>query len=148
MNTFDSLFYRLPAGVVAIAGLLGVGVLASGTSFLALLFPNTALAAVWRLNPEAGVALRELGAPGIALMASVCIACAVASIGLMQRRSWGYWTALTILILNVFSDAVTAIARDDLRTLIGVPIGAVLIVYLRRKRIAEIYTDRADRCEH
>jgi hypothetical protein len=47
--------------------------------------------------------------------------------------------ALTILAVNVTADAVSAFVRDDLRTLIGVPIGLALIVWLLRPRVLAIY---------
>jgi hypothetical protein len=139
MRTVESRTGGLPAGVLAIAGLFGVGVLASGASALALLFPHSIVANIWRLNPQARPALSALGVPGILLMVAVLIACAMACIGLLRRRPWGYQAALAILAVNVLSDAVNAGVRGDLRTLIGVPIGIALIVYLRRKRVALLY---------
>jgi hypothetical protein len=107
---------RLPAGVLAIAGLFAIGVLASSASCLALLFPESILRNVWRLNPEAETALRALGWSAVALMTAVCIACAVACSGLLRRHVSGYWTALALLAVNGVSDLVTAIARGDPRT--------------------------------
>lgn len=130
---------RLPAGVLAIAGLFAVGVLASGASCLALLFPESALSNVWCLNPQAGTELRALGWPAVALMTAVCVACALACSGLLRRRVSGYWTALALLAFNGMSDLVAAIARADPRTLIGVPIAIALILYLRQGRIAGLF---------
>jgi len=130
---------RLPAGVLAIAGLFAIGVLASSASCLALLFPESILRNVWRLNPPAETALRALGSWAIVLMTAVCIACAVACSGLLRRRVYGYWAALALLTVNGISDLVAAIARGDSRTLIGVPIAVALILYLRQVRIARLY---------
>jgi len=69
------------------------------------------------------------------LMTAVCIACAVACSGLLRRRVSGYRTALLLLAVNGVSDLVSAIARGDPRTLIGVPIAIALIDFDRFKSI-------------
>jgi hypothetical protein len=38
--------------------------------------------------------------------------------------------AVTILALNIVGDAVSAVVRHDRRTLIGLPIGALILAYL------------------
>lgn len=120
----------LPWAGRVVAALLIVGACASGASCLSLLFPQSALRHIWRLNPEAGPQLLALGAAGILLMGAVCVACTLASAGLLRQRRWGYTLALAILAVNVTADAVSAFVRDDMRTLIGVPIGVALIVWL------------------
>ena len=45
-------------------------------------------------------------------------------------RQWGRAVALTVLAVNLLGDAGNALVRGDLRTLIGVPIGAALIAYI------------------
>jgi hypothetical protein len=102
--------------------------------------PGSALESIWRLNPQAQSALGSLGGLGILLMSTVCATCSVACSGLVWRRPWGYWVALAILCVNVVADATNALVRGDLRTLIGVPIGIALIMYLRRERIATLYS--------
>ena len=97
---------------------------------LALLLPNSPLQNVWRLNPHAQVGLAVLGAWGIALMLVVSVACALAAVGLWRGLGWGRAIAVTVLAVNLLGDTGNALVRNDLRTLIGVPIGLALIAYL------------------
>ena len=99
-----------------------------------LLFPGTALDSVWRLNPDAHNAFQSLGYWSVGLMMMVGSACALAAIGLARNRPWGRNLALIILGVNLVGDAVNALTRHDLRTLIGLPIGGALIFYLLKTR--------------
>ena len=111
---------------------------------LALLFSNSALRTVWRLNPQAHAGLTALGTWGIVLMLGISVACGAAAIGLWRGAGWGRAVALTVLAINLLGDAGNALFRDDPRTLIGVPIGALLIAYLLLNvRIRAYFSPRA-----
>jgi len=134
---------RLPLGLRAVGVLFAAGMFASGTSSIVLSLDRANINAVWwRLNSEAGLELRSLGMYGVILMLGVCAACAVACVGLVHRHRWGYYTALVMLAVNVVSDVVNALWRGDLRTLVGVPIGLALLVYLRRESIRTVFRER------
>ena len=95
-----------------------------------LLFPGGVLDFLWRLNPEAHAAFRRIGQMSILLMAIVGVACALAAIGLIRNARWGRWLAILILALNLVGDLTGVFVRQDLRTLIGVPIAGAMIFYL------------------
>ena len=57
-------------------------------------------------------------------------ACAFAAIGVAKRARWGILLALGILIVSLIGDSLNALLRHDWRTLIGLPIGGTMIVYL------------------
>ena len=103
-----------------------------------LLFPGSALDSLWRLNPDAHGAFQLLGKISILVMAIVGAACASAAVGLAKNRRWGVNLALTILAVNLVGDLINAFARGDLRTLIGLPIGGAMIVYLLRSGAANV----------
>lgn len=94
------------------------------------LWPGTPLDVLWRFKPEARAALVQLGPWGALLMGSVAAACAATATGLWKRAAWGRRLAVAVLALNVVGDLGNALIRGDLRALIGIPIGAALIVYL------------------
>lgn len=102
----------------------------AGAAAVALLFPGRVLDGVWRLNPEARPALNSMGPWAIALMASVSLACAASAAGLWMGARWGQRSAVAVLAVNLCGDAANALFRGDLRTLIGLPIAAAMIVYL------------------
>ncbi len=68
------------------------------------------------------------------LMAMVCVACGMAALGLRRCKRWGYGVALSILTINLVGDIANAVMAHDWRTLIGLPIGGAMIVYLLTKR--------------
>ena len=106
----------------------------SGITVVMLLFPGSVLEPLWRLNPRAREGFGAIGLWAALLMAVVCAACGTAALGLRHCKRWGYWTALAILTINLVGDATNAIITHDWRTLIGLPIGGAMIMYLLTKR--------------
>ena len=104
---------------------------------LTLAFPGSFLESTWRLKPEARVQFQEIGsAASIALMATVGMACGLAAVGLARRTEWGRRLAIGILAANLVGDLLNALLRHDPKTLIGLPIGALMIWYLVRKKVS------------
>lgn len=127
---------RTPIGVRLLAVFFAFGATMCLLTILLLLVPGTALDSLWRLNPDAHAAFQSLGKFSILLMMIVGSACAFAATGLAKDRRWGRNLALVILAVNLAGDLVNAFVRHDLRTLIGLPIGGAMIVYLLRARAA------------
>ena len=100
---------------------------------LALAFPGGFLDPIWRLKPEARVEFQRIGAWSVALMAVVGTACGLAAVGLARSAEWGRRLAIGVLTVNLVGDSLTALFRHDPRTLIGLPIGGLLIWYLVKK---------------
>ena len=121
---------RAPLGIKLVSGFFGIGAVICLLTIVMLLFPGSALDSVWKLNPDAHDAFQSLGKFSILLMLIVGAACGSASIGLAKRVRWGIPLALGVLTVNLIGDSVNAFVRHDLRTLIGLPIGAVMIAYL------------------
>lgn len=103
------------------------------TLFL-LVFPGTPVDAVWRVKPSARGELAHFGGLAVPVMALVGAACAAAAIGLAQGAGWGRRIAIVVLSVNVAGDLANAVLRSDWRTLIGLPIGGLMILYLVRSR--------------
>ncbi len=107
-----------------------------------LLFPGTSLDSLWRFNPDAHAAFSSIGGAPQLLMLVVGTGCGFAAVGLWRRSLWGVWVALTILSLNIVGDLFNAVVRHDYRSLIGLPIGGAMIVYLARYRKAHLPSSR------
>ncbi len=125
-----------PAGITALSLFFLFGAFMSGLAAVTLLFPGSVLEPLWRLNPRAHEGFAVMGLWAVAMMAAVSVACATAALGLRRRKRWGYWTALAILSINLAGDLTNAVVTHDWRTLIGLPIGGAMIVYLLTKRSA------------
>jgi hypothetical protein len=123
-----------PLGITLVSLFFVFGTVMSGLAVAMLLFPGSALEPLWRLNPRAHTGFAAIGIWAVLLMTAVCAACATAAIGLWRGGRWGYWTALAILSVNLAGDTLNAFLAHDWRTLIGLPVGGVMIAYLWSKR--------------
>ena len=130
---------RTPLGVRALAAFFAFGACMSLLAFIGLLFPQGALEPVWQLNPRTHETFVRMGPWAVVLMGVVGAACALSAGGLLTRSSWGYRLSLAVLTVNLVGDAANAILRDDPRTLIGLPIGGVLIAYLLRPQVRGLF---------
>lgn len=124
---------KLPLGIKLLAVFFAFGACMCALTILLLLFPGSALDSIWRLNPDARSAFQSMGKIAILLMSIVGTACALAAIGLARGAAWGRWLALVILAVNLVGDSANAFARHDFRTLIGLPIGGAMMIYLLKK---------------
>jgi len=122
------------AGIIALALFFAFGAVASGLTIFLLLFPGSGIEPLWQLNPKAHQGFAGMGHWGVLLMLVVCVACLTASIGLWRRTTWGLWTAVVILVFNLLGDIANAAFAHEYRSLIGVLIGGIMLVYLLRHR--------------
>ncbi len=76
-----------------------------------------------------------MGFGALILMSAVCLACALAAIGLLRRLPWARLLAIAILSVNMIGDSAAAVVRGDPRTLVGLPIAALLIAYLMGNKV-------------
>jgi len=128
---------RRPVGLILLAAFFAFGSLMALLASLGLLLSGGVLEPMWRLNPQAQVALTALHSWGVVLMLIVGIACGLAAIGLWTRALWGHHLAVSILAVNIVGDVLNAAVGGDLRALIGIPIGGAMILYLLRSRTRE-----------
>jgi len=100
-------------------------------TMLTLAFPGSFLESIWRFKPEAPVQFQEIGrGVSIALMAAVGVACGLSAFGLARNAQWGRRLAIAVLAVNLIGDSLNALLRHDPKTLIGLPIGGLMIWYL------------------
>jgi hypothetical protein len=125
-------------GRILLVIFFAAGALISVVVMLALIFPGTDLESIWRLKPEARTQFQTIGrGASAALMTIVAIGCGFAAVGLARNREWGRRLAIGILIINLITDSLKALFMHDAKTLIGLPIGGLMILFLvRTKRLA------------
>jgi len=132
--------HRPPAGLVALSTFFAVGAIIASVTAIALLFPASRLESVWQLNPQAHEAFLTIGPWAVVLMLVVATVCALSAVGLWIRARWGQRLALVLLAVNLVGDTTNAFLREDLRTLIGLPIAGALIAYLLSARVRSHFT--------
>ena len=71
-------------------------------------------------------------------MAAVGAACGLAAFGLARGAERGRHLAIGVLIVNPVGDMFNSVFRGDLRTLIGLPSGGLMIWYCEEKSKGEI----------
>jgi hypothetical protein len=125
---------RRPLGVTLLVIFFSAGALICLVTTLALAFPGGFLEPIWRLRPDARLEFQKLGSWSVLLMAVVGAACGLAAAGLARQAEWGRRLAIAILTVNLVGDTLNAFLRHDLRTLIGLPVGGLMIWYLLRRR--------------
>ncbi len=106
----------------------------SGLAAVALSTAGGPLDIMWRVNPSAGEGFQQMGVWSIVLMVTVCAGCAAAAYGLWKMQPWGRVLAIVVLGINIVGDTANALFRHDLRTLIGIVIGGLMIRYLAKQR--------------
>ena len=119
-------------GLTAMAVFLVFGAVMATLAGITLLFPGSFLDPIWRLNPEAGEQLHQLGRGiGIAFL-GLGAAMVAAAIGWIKRRFWGWALAVIIIASQVLGDLVNAARGEFLKGAVGVVIAGALLVYLIR----------------
>jgi hypothetical protein len=125
-----------PGGITALGIFFAFGATMAFLAAMMLLFPGTILDPLWKLNPHARAGFAVMGVWAVLLMTVVSTACATTAFGLLRCTRWGYLMALIVLSVNLLGDTANAVIARDWRTLIGVPIGGAMIIYLlKNKRI-------------
>ena len=122
------------AWITALSLFFAFGTVVSGITVYMLSFPGSVLEPLWTLNPRARDGFTAMGSWALLLMVLVCTACATAAIGLWRRTRWGFWTAVTVLTVNLAGDTANVLIARDWRTLIGLPIGGLMLAYLVTQR--------------
>jgi len=128
-----------PGGITALGIFFAAGAAISLVSCIALLFPGGVLEPMWRLNPRARAGFAGMGAWAPVLLTAVGIACAAAARGLWSGRPWGRRLAITLLAINLIGDAAYVILGTEPRALVGIPIAALLLLYLATGRVRAFF---------
>lgn len=94
---------------------------------------------MWRLNPRAYTDLIRLGYWSVLILAPVSFLCATASIGLWRRDKWGYYIAVTLITINLLGDITNVALATEPRAVVGIPIAALILLYLLRKSTLNLF---------
>jgi len=112
---------------------------------VSLLFPNGFLEPIWKLNPRGRAGLGAIGIWAVLLFTVVCLACAVAAIGLWRGARYGYAMAITVLTINSLGDLFNVISGTEPRAIIGIPIVILILAYLLTTKVRRFFRTSANR---
>ena len=135
---------RRPIGITLLSGFFALGTVPSLASAIALAWPGAWADAMWRIKPDGKLQFQLLGWPAIPLMCVVAAACLTSAVGLWAGKKWGQRLGSVLLCVNLAGDSLNALLRRDWRTLIGLPIGGAMLVYLWSRTAQRWFTGSSD----
>jgi len=126
-------------GLAAMGVFLFFGATMATLAGITLIWPGSALDPMWKLNPEAGEKLRQLGR-GIAVpFFGLGLAMVAAGVGWVRRRAWGWGLAVVVVASQVAGDLVSAVRGQLLKGAVGVAIAGALLVYLLQPKVRSAF---------
>jgi hypothetical protein len=134
-----------PLGITVLCFFFVGGALVASCSAITLLWPGSVLEPMWQLNPRARQAFASMGGWGVPLLATVSVACGAAGVGLWRGRRWGHTVAVGVLLLQLVGDVANVLLGIEPRAVIGVPVLAVLLVYLTRDKVRRFFGRRTSK---
>ena len=133
----------LSRGLKAVGIFLIFGAVVASLAGMSLAWPGTFLDRMWRLNPRAYRGLvplgRIAGIPFLLLGSTL----AVASIGWLRLRIWGWWMAVAIIATQVLGNVVNIFLGHFVEGGVGVAIAGALLLYLVRGDVKRAFGAQA-----
>lgn len=109
-----------------------------------LLFPNPLLDRLWELNPRAAPAFHASEKTAGVLLLLLGAGTFAAARGLLQRKTWAWWFAVSLFAINGAGDAVSlVVTRDWPRSVSGMAIAAAFLYGLTRTRVKRYFSNPA-----
>jgi hypothetical protein len=127
--------HKPPRGLTAITVFLFFGAAMGLLAGTTMIFPGTVLDRAWRLNPVAYAQLAPLGPPVGIVFLLLAAVLAVAAIGWLRRRRWGWGLAVVIIAIQALGDLLNLLRGDVLRGVVGVAVAGALLFYMTRRRV-------------
>ena len=131
---------KRPAGISALSLFSFVGTVLAGVAAISLAFPGGPLEPMWQLNPRGYQGLSGMHGWAVLLLAVVSGVCGITGMGLWRLRRWGYVLAVAGLSIHLVGDLLNVVLGIEPRAIIGVPIVAILLVYLSRRSVRGAFT--------
>jgi hypothetical protein len=124
-------------GIAAFGAFLFFGAAMALFAAVTLLFPGTFLDKAWALNPVAHRQLALIGRPVALLFLLLSAALAIAGLGWLRRRRWGWLLAVVIIAIQFAGDLGNAFLGQPLRGAVGAAIAGALLFYLLTPQVRE-----------
>jgi hypothetical protein len=145
MSASQTMADKRPLGITALSIFFFAATVITLVAAVSLLFPNGFLEPIWKLNPRGRAGLGAIGIWAVVLFSVVCLACAVAAVGLWRGKRYGLATAITILTINSLGDLFNVISGTEPRAIIGIPIVIMILAYLLTAKSRRFFRASANR---
>lgn len=109
---------------------------------ITLVRPGTTLDCVWALNPRAYSRLAPIGKTVGVLFLLLSGALAVAGMGWLRRKKWGWALAVIIISTQVLGDLVNALRGQVLQGFIGVLLAGAFLLYMTRPCVRAVFATK------
>ena len=130
-----------PLGIAGLSVFSWVGAVLAGVAAISLAFPGSPLEPMWLLDPRGHQGFLRMHAWAVPLLAGVSGACGIVAIGLWRVRRWGYVLAVAGLSVHLVGDILSVVSGAEPRAIVGIPIVAALLVYLRRPHVRSAFAE-------
>jgi hypothetical protein len=102
---------------------------------ITLLFPGTFLDVLWVLNKQGHEGLAALGRLAALPFVILSPTLALAAVGWLRRRRWGWLLGVTIIAINMAGDISQIAFGERLKGAVGVAIAGLLLIYMTRSKV-------------
>jgi hypothetical protein len=126
-------------GITATGIFLAFGAVMASVAAITLIWRDNALHHVWALNPRAYNRLAPYGRPVGILFLLLAVALAVAAVGWLKHRRWGWRLAAVIIALQVLGDFFNLFSGRMVDGAVGVTIAGALLLYMTRGRVRSAF---------
>ena len=79
----------------------------------------------------------------ILLLGAVCLACALAAVGLWRSARWGHRLAVGILVVNLLGDVANTVLGTERRAVFGIPVVLAILAFLWSGRVRSFFRHAA-----
>jgi hypothetical protein len=122
-------------GLKAIGVFLLFGATMAAVAGITLVWRGTALDRMWALNPRAYNELAPLGKAVGLLFLSLAVALAIAGIGWLARRRWGWLLAVVIIGAQLLGNLVNIVVGRVVEGVVGILTAGALLFYMTRPHV-------------
>jgi len=144
MSAAPSLERHRPKTVVVIAIFLLAATIIAFVVGESLLFPNTLLDKLWKLNPEGAVLFHSIGRFSGVFLLALGVGTFFAALGFLRRQRWAWWFGVVIFAMDACGNIVSYfLTHDALRSLTGAIISATFLFFLFRDSVRGYFLRQA-----
>lgn len=133
-----------PRGHTAFGIFLIFGAIMGAYASITLFFPGTILDKLWVVNSRGHQGLLALGRlVGVAFF-FLSVLLATCAFGRLTKRKWGWWFAISIIVLQGLGDIVRFFTGEIIQGIFGAVVAGLLVYYLLSPPVRLYFTSKLD----